>query len=72
VNPQVVLSLILVLVWLGLAVYFFFFLPRAELGGLDTRLAGVAALALMLWNLGRAYLAWRPARCKEPVDERWG
>jgi hypothetical protein len=71
-NPQVVLSLILSLVWLGLAVYFFVFFPRMELGGLDPRLAGLAALALLLWNLGRAYLAWRPARYKEPVDERWG
>jgi hypothetical protein len=70
-NPTVMIRLAFAAVWLGLAVYFLFS-PAVQLGGLDLRLAGWAALALMVWNLARAYFAWMSVRNKETLDDRRG
>ncbi len=55
--------------WLAAALYIFY-APRFEVWGKQRWSAGVLALALMLWNLVRAWLAWQTLRSRYADDHR--
>lgn len=55
------LHVMLALVWLAMALYVFFS-SHFQVWGQHRYSAGVLALALMLWNLARGWLAWQVAR----------
>jgi hypothetical protein len=71
-NYQFVVSLVMLSLWVLAGVVLLIAYPRARFPlGEDSRvgLFWMGFVLMILWNLLRAYLCWKPARRKDPVDD---